>query len=43
MWSNSLFTKGALDNNYYVIAEMKNGEKHKAIIIDCRLINGIYF
>jgi hypothetical protein len=29
-----------LDNNYYIIATMKNEEKHKAIIIDCRLIPG---
>ena len=30
--------ESALDNAYYIEAEMKNGTKHLARILDCRLL-----
>ena len=33
--------ENALDNAYYVEAEMKNGTKHFARILDCRLLKSM--
>ena len=34
--------ENALDNAYYVEAEMKNGTKHFARILDCRLLKSLF-